>query len=839
MKTVSRLLDLFVPDHYDLSISLNRAERSFGGTVTVTGEIKPNATDVRFHAKDLTVSTVLFDGKDATFDYQDDNELAIVHPDLAAGKHVFTIAFSGTITDTMNGIYPGYYEVAGEKKELLATQFESHYARQAFPVIDEPSAKATYDLTLTTEKKQTVLSNMPLKWQREEEDSLVTAFETTPRMSSYLLAWVVGELQKKTATTKSGVEINIWSTLAHDQNNLDFALDIATRTVDFFNDFFGVPYPLPKSDHVALPDFSAGAMENWGLITYREIALLVDPKNTSIATKQYAALVIAHELSHQWFGNLVTMKWWNDLWLNESFAEMMEFVAIDALELTWDVWLEHAGSSVLSALRRDALEGVQAIQTDVNHPDEISSVFDPSIVYAKGGRMLRMLQAYLGNDVLQAGLKLYFEKHQYTNTTADDLWNALGEASGSDVTAFMNAWMTQSGYPVVHALREGSTVTLTQEQFFIGPHQLSDKLWPIPLHSTSQAAPDMFDTKTVSFQSIDDKPLMLNKSGTAHFITHYDEAMLASIIDSIDCLPTIDRLNLLHEQTLLAQAGIIPTAALIPLIKQYAHETEDSVWGIIAIALNEMKRMVETNKAAELKLRQLAGDIAAAQYDRLGWDTKDGEPENDTKLRPLIVGLTLYSKKPEAIAKALQLYAQRNDVPLDTELRTSILATAVREASDSSVVDDLLKEYVQTSHSELRDDIASSLTSTDKIDDIKRFSTIIKDAKVIRPQDFTHWLAWLLRNRDGRDFMWQWVQNEWEWLDTTFSNDSSYDMLPRYIASGLITETHLRQYQQFFAPHMENVALKRNIGLGITELEGRVALIERDAADVQKALLDL
>ncbi|MDB5162883.1 MAG: aminopeptidase nonfunctional [Candidatus Saccharibacteria bacterium] len=839
MQLVKKLIDLFIPEHYDLSIELNRVDRSFSGTVTINGTVQPNATDVRFHAKDLEINSALFDGKEADFTLQADDELAVTHPDLSEGKHIFVIGFSGKITDNMNGIYPGYYEVNGEKQELLATQFESHYARQAFPVIDEPSAKATFDLTLTTEQNVNVLGNMPVKSQRSEDDKLITTFETTPRMSSYLLAWVVGNLQKKTASTKSGVEINIWSTLAHDSNNLDFALDIATRTIDFFDEFFGVPYPLPKSDHVALPDFSAGAMENWGLITYREIALLVDPETTSIATKQYVATVIAHELSHQWFGNLVTMEWWNDLWLNESFAEMMEFVAIDALEPEWNVWLEHASTSVLSALRRDALDGVQAIQTAVNHPDEISSVFDPSIVYAKGGRMLRMLQAHLGNENLRAGLKLYFEKHQYKNTSAQDLWDSLSKASGNDISSFMNAWMTQSGYPVVHASIDRTKVSLKQEQFFVGPHQPSDKLWPIPLHSSCKEAPVIMETATAEFEHTSDTPLTFNKNGTAHFITHYDEALMTRILAAIETMPVIDRLNLLHEQTLLAKAGIIPTAALIPLIQRYANETEESVWGIIGLAIGEMKLLVEANPEAEQKLRQLAGDVSKAQYERLGWESKEGEPENDTKLRPLVISLALYSKNPQAIETANSLYAERATKKLDSELRTSILANAVRQAKDSSVVDALLEEYVKVSNSELRDDIAAALTSTEKVEDIKRFSEAIKDSNVIRRQDFTHWLAWLIRNRYGRDFMLQWVQAEWSWIDEKFSNDPHYDMFPRYIASGLVTEAQLEQYRSFFTPLLSELALKRNIKLGITELEGRVELIKRESAAVQKALLEL
>ena len=839
MNSVSRLIQTFTPDNYNLSLTLDRVGRTFQGIVTVTGVTPQSAADVRFHAKDLTIKSALLDGKQAEFALKDNDELSITHPDLAPGEHIVVIEFLGKITDGMHGLYPCYYEHTGVKKELLGTQFESHAAREVFPCIDEPEAKATFDVTLTTEENVTVLGNMPVKLQRSESNQLVTTFETTPKMSSYLLAWVIGELHKKTAQTKGGVEVNVWATPAQPPETLDFALDIATRTIDFFDEYFDTPYPLPKSDHVALPDFSSAAMENWGLVTYREIALLADPKTTSIANKQFAAEVIAHELSHQWFGNLVTMKWWNDLWLNESFANIMAYVAVDALQPNWQTWLEHASSEVIHALRRDSLDGVQSIRTDVNHPDEIGALFDPSIVYAKGGRLIRMLETYIGKDAFRQGLQAYFKKFAYQNTEADDLWECFSAASGQDIATFMNAWIGQSGYPVLHVTQSGDQVTLIQEQFFIGPHEPSEKLWPIPLNSTCSEMPAMLEVKEVTITRHHDTPLRFNTGGTAHFITHYSPEILATILSSLDQLSELDRLQLLHEQTLLAQAGIIQSVDLIKLLDYYRQESAEAVWGIIGVAINELKKFVEPDLAAETKLRHFVGELASAQFERLGWEAISGEEESDTKLRSLIIGFMLYSERKDVLAKAQELYNTTELEALDPEFRTSILGAAVRYATDQKIIDDLLAKHQATTSSELQEDIASALTSTKDPTVIDRLIGLYKDQSIIRAQDFPRWFIWILRNRYGRTKAWQWARDNWQWIEKMYDGDSHYDAIPRYIASSLITQEQLEEYAAFFEPLKAQPALKRNIEIGISELTGRVELLDRDGPAVRQALLDL
>ncbi len=790
-----------------------------------------------FHAKELTIESVTMDGKDASFKTSENDEVVITHPDLKTGKHLVVIAFSGKITDAMHGLYPCYFEHDGTKKELLATQFESHHAREVFPCIDEPEAKATFDLTLSTEKNVTVLGNMPIKSQAPDGDYLVTTFDTTPRMSTYLLAWVVGELHKKTAKTKNDVEVNIWATPAQDSKKLDFALEHTVKTIEFFDEYFDTPYPLPKSDHVALPDFTAGAMENWGLITYREIALLAHPTASSISSKQYVARVIAHELSHQWFGNLVTMKWWEDLWLNESFASLMEYIALDALHPEWNIWLEMSNYRNILALRRDSIDGVQPVQTGVNHPDEISTLFDGAIVYAKGARLLRMLQQYVGPDAFRKGLTDYFAAHAYGNTEANDLWNAMGAASGKEIRSFMNAWISQPGYPVVAVIREGDEIQLDQKRFFIGPHVASDVLWPIPLGSPE--LPELFNTKEMTINISGGTPIRLNEKDAAHFLTRYDTALLGELIDQMDILSSLSRLQLLQQQPLLGKGGEVSMASLIPLLGAYKDEADQAVWDVINLAISELKPFVENDAKSEAKLKQLAVSLGQAQYQRLGWQPHENEPEAETKLRANVIAAMLYGDDQDAVKAATALYHSTNPSALEPELRSLILGAVIRHATDNSVFTSLISHYKSSSAADEKEDVAHALSCSKDPEQIKTLLTLVMDTSIVRQQDVIHWFAFIIRSRHGRELAWDWLRENWPWIKETFGSDKSFDYFPRIAGSALRTRKHLEQYRNFFEPMQNEPALTRVVSMGISEIEGRAALIERETGAVCDVLKKL
>lgn len=837
MSTFQRLTNLFKPEHYNLSLNLNRKERTFSGTVAISGE-QLNTEAIVLHSKELTINSATVDGHTATWSHHDNDELHISYEKPVAKHHVVVIQFDGKITDAMHGLYPCYYELDGEKKELLATQFESHHAREVFPSVDEPAGKATYDLTLTTETGVTVLGNMPVEFQREEDGKLVTKFETSPIMSSYLLAFVVGDLVKLSSKTKSGVEVNTWATPAQPVKRLEHALHIATKTIDFYEEYFDTPYPLPKSDHVALPDFSSGAMENWGLITYREAALLAD-ENSSISSKKYIATVIAHELAHMWFGNLVTMDWWDNLWLNESFATLMEYLAVDSVEPSWGIWKEFSISESIAALRRDAIAGVQSVQIPVHHPDEIGTLFDGAIVYAKGARLLRMMRAYVGEEAFRKGLHNYFARHKYSNTVGQDLWNALSEASGKDVGTFMEPWLNQSGYPIVKIEEDNGEVTISQKQFFIGERDDQSKLWPVPLLSDNSEVPELLNEESISVKTSD--VFKINNQDAAHFITRYPKKLREAILGDIASMKVdeVSRLQFLHEELLLALGEEITLDEVLPVLANYSDETSDTVWSIIGMAIRELRKVIDNDEEALAKLKTFVNDLAKNQYYRLGWVRKDNESEGDTELRGIIVSLMIFADNQNAVDEAHRIYTEQKLSEIDAEIRSAVISSEVKNNYSQELLETLLKTYAKEIHSDIRDDLVSSITSVKDEAAVELVLSKFTDSSTIRPQDLYRWFIYMARNRHAREDTWDWLTNNWGWIDEKYRSDKSLHTFPQYAATALNNEEQLGKYKDFFMPMIDQPALKRAIKMGVTEIEGRIKYMKLNGPLVRKALAEL
>jgi aminopeptidase N len=850
-KHVTRLYDQFQPNSYELFLQPNKDKMTFTGRVTVTGKkVGRPSQRLTFHQKGLTCTSATIVKHDKQGDKtvevsrinkQDSlNELRL-HTDekLYPGNYSITMEFGSVITKGMTGLYPCFFTADGKDQSLLATQFESHHAREVFPCIDEPEAKATFDLSLTAPMGEIVLGNTPIKSSGELDGKQLVHFVTTPKMSVYLLAFVIGNLHAKHTQTKRGTAVSTWATVAQPIESLSYALEVAKGSIEFFEDYFGVPYPLAKADHVALPDFSSGAMENWGLITYRERVMLAYPGDTSQSIKETIALVIAHETSHQWFGNLVTMRWWNDLWLNESFANMMEYQAVDALYPDWQVWDTFVAQEGLSSLRRDATPGVQSVRTAVNHPDEISTLFDPSIVYAKGGRLLYMLKTYIGEDAFRSGLSDYFNKHAYGNTEGSDLWAALSKASGKDVGAFMNPWLERPGFPVISVSQTDDKLTISQTHFSDNPAKADpDRLWPVPLFASEAAVPALLQKQqeTVTLKTNDIG--LINTTASGHYLVNYTEpAQLAEVTKQIKSgkLSVAARLMALNDSSMLARAGHQTYAAVLTLLAAYADETSEPVWDIMSVVIGELRRFVDYDAALEGSIKAAVQALVASEYIRLGWDEIVGESAADQKQRATILGLGAYAEDPEIVKTALAKFEaakKTGPVSLPSELRAIIYSVPVKMNIDGAV-DYLIQQHDKTSNSDLQSDIAAALTTTREINVAERLLTRIKDAKLIKPQDADRWLVYLIRNRFVGDTAWQWMVDNWGWLEETYSQDKSYDYLPRYAASACNTSAAAERFQAFFEPKQDQITLQRNILMGIEEITNRVAWLERDLPAVQ------
>jgi aminopeptidase N len=885
-KSVSRLVRQFVPEHYELTITLDEDAMSFHGRVCISGKkVGRPSQRLTFHANGLKIT----DARVVKHDKKGEQELTVQRINLHKsfhevrlhtgamvypGEYTVEMSFEAPITRGMTGIYPCFFEHDGVEKKLFATQFESHHAREAFPCIDEPEAKATFDLTLITRGGIELLSNTPIASQKpvrsagasekragesglmtseatsspeeglaplkksKDEKWLETRFQTTPRMSTYLLAFVTGEMQKKTARTKSGVDVNAWATVAQPTESLDYAVEVAVKSIEYFEDYFGVPYPLPKADHVALPDFSSGAMENWGLITYRERLLLAYEEDTGQSTREQIALVVAHETSHQWFGNLVTMQWWNDLWLNESFANMMEYQCVDSFHPEWNVWSMFIGSEGLSAFRRDATYGVQPVRTDVHHPDEISSLFDPSIVYAKGGRLLYMLKNYVGDEAFRKGLTAYFKKHAYGNTTGDDLWEAVSEASGKDIGAFMTPWLMRSGFPLVTVSQQSKQLALTQQQFLDDPSKADpERVWPVPLFSSSVKDLDVLDAQTQEITSGTEEPVFLNQGSAGHYLVRYTaEKTLSALRENIreKRISEADRLMALNAASMFAKAGYAAFAEALELLGAYDSEVSEPVWDMMALITAEARRFVDYDETLEPKLKAFCDQLVASQVARLGWDEKPTDSAADQKLRGLVLGVGLYAENEQLVHEAQTKFAaaKAGTLKLPAELRSLIMTIPVKYGDDEAF-EYLLNLHDTTNNSDIKNDVADALTGTRDPERAAELLARLKDPKLVKPQDADRWLVYLLRNRYTRPTAWQWMVDNWDWLEETYKHDKSYDYLPRYAASCVNTPEYAEKFHALFDSKVEQPLLKRNIEMGAEEITTRIAWLTRDLASVR------
>lgn len=832
--------ETFHPDHYDLFIDINREQKTIIGTSTITGEAIEET--ILVHQKYMDISAVKSDGQEVPFEVNTEQE-AIKIALGKTGKVTVEIAYSAPLTDTMMGIYPSYYKVDGVKKQIIGTQFETTSARQAFPCVDEPEAKATFSLALKYDEHEgeTTIANMP----EIKVENGVHYFEKTVKMSSYLIAFAFGELQSKMTETKDGVKVGVFATKAHQPKELDFALDIAKRAIEFYEEFYQTKYPLPHSWHLALPDFSAGAMENWGLITYREAAILLDPDNATPDQKAYVATVITHELAHQWFGDLVTMKWWDDLWLNESFANMMEYVSVDALEPEWHVWDNvYQTAEVPAALNRDATDGVQSVHVEVEHPADIDSIFDSAIVYAKGSRMLVMVRALLGDDALRKGLKYYFDQHKFGNATGDDLWNALSTATDLDIGKIMHTWLDQPGYPVVIAkVNAAGHLVLRQKQFFIGEGKDAKRKWAIPLNANF-AAPQIMSDRELDlgdYQQLRAKAghaLRVNVGNSSHFIVNYDEVLMNDIMAEMTELKPVDQLQLLQDLALLAEGKQISYAEIIPLLPKFAESKSNIVINILFNIVNQLRKFVSPDSAEEKALKAFCNNLSAANVTRLGWQGKKTDTSDDKLIRPIVLTAALYGDNSSIYATGHQIFTenQNNLAAVEASIRPHVLVNEVKNYYQPGIVERMIKEYQAAVDPYFKQDLLTAITMTNDKNELEKIVGNFENADVIKPQDLRNWYRNILANQKGQQLAWDWIRNDWSWLEKTIGGDMEFTSYITVTSRIFATAARLKEFKEFFGSKVNQPGLGREIKMDTKVIATKVDLVEDEKEEVNRAI---
>ena len=821
---MEQLAKYFTPELYEIELRINKDTEQVQGRVKIQGTAK--SSTVKLHAKNLKINQLTVNQRPTTFTEDTEAETISFTSKVSDAEISIEARYSLQLSHGMTGLYLSTYEYEGKTERIVSTQFESHYARMMFPCVDEPAAKAKFSLkVIDTDSTDTILSNMPIKTERTltytsvnselnpktdpnamnlntEVTRKIVEFETTPRMSTYLLALCLGHFQSVTTKNQHGVTITTYAPLNQAKESLVEPNQIAGEALDFYDQAFGVPYPLPKLDQVAVPDFDAGAMENWGLVTYRESCLLMD-KTATLSDKIQIATVITHELSHQWFGNLVTMAWWDDLWLNESFANMMEYYCLDAIRPEWQVWQEYFVSDCYYALTRDTSPDIQAVKQAVNHPSEIETLFDPAIVYAKGSHLMFMLMRLMGEQNFLKGLRDYFEKHQYQNTTGDDLWAALQPYAEFNVSDFMNQWITRPGFPII----EGEK----QERFYLDGRS-NQESWPLV-----QVSDDM----------------------TGHYIIGLTSEELQAKLAHFSELSQEQQLRLLIDQSLLLRTPRGDLPASLDLLMHFRNETSFVIWSIIMSILGEFKVYCPADTPAEANLKSYIRELISVQIARLGVSEKAEDTDDDKKLRESILSLAVYADDQPTILHLTEQYNIYITDALNFAVISPELLLPYLEAEFKNTKEARFKEYlnlyIKTSSPTIKSLLLDIITDAKREEHLQTLLDMLSDTKVIRLQDHSGYVRDLLANHSTRKATFDWLYQNWDYLKNAVDG-KSLDIYPKIMARFIRNQSDFVLFQEFAKRFENDPALFRIIKIGIYEIENRLALLAKNTEKLHQKL---
>ncbi|XP_045551314.1 endoplasmic reticulum aminopeptidase 1b [Salmo salar] len=829
-----RLPETVSPIHYDLLVHPNLTSLDFTGEVQIQLQVFEDTSTIILHSKDLQIAKAELLAPEGpgslpvplqVLEYPAFHQLALMSDVLLVrgGMYKVRLEFSANLSDSFHGFYKSSYRTTkGEVRFMASTQFEATSARAAFPCFDEPAFKANFTIQIRRESRHIALSNMPkVKTVELPGGVLEDHFDTSVRMSTYLVAFIVSDFQSVSKTTSHGVKISVYA-VPDKINQTDFALNAAVRLLDFYDDYFDIPYPLPKQDLAAIPDFQSGAMENWGLTTYREAGLLFDPNKSSASDKLGITMVIAHELAHQWFGNLVTMQWWNDLWLNEGFAKFMEFVSVNITNPELQVNDFFLGKC-FEAMEVDSLSSSHPVSSQVDTPTQIQEMFD-DVSYDKGACILNMLRDFLTPEAFKIGIVRYLRRYSYQNTVNSHLWESLTNICQSDdldegrlkdegfcsqekaqsgapkwysgdqldVRAIMDTWTLQEGFPLVTVEVRGRQVRLSQERYLKtdDPSQTHGFLWQVPLtyitSSSSTVHRFLLKTRTdVLYLPEEVGWIKFNVDMSGYYMVHYEgegwRSLTSLLLTNHRALSSNDRASLINNAFQLVSVGKVGLDTALDLSLYLSKETDimpvtQGLGELVPLYKLMEKRDME---GLENQMKGYIVELFRGLIDRQTWS--DDGSVSQRVLRSYLLLFGSVRNHPPCVATATHLFnkwrASDGNMSLPSDVSLAVFAIGAR---DPEGWDFLFEKYRHSQHTSVKSRIKSALSISPLQHKLKRLMEQSLAGEVMKTQDLPHVVISVSRNPKGYKLAWDFLRHNWHTLVKKFD-------LGSHSISGMVT----------------------------------------------------
>ncbi|KAJ8336281.1 hypothetical protein SKAU_G00396240 [Synaphobranchus kaupii] len=857
------------PTHYDLHLEPDLETDTYTGTVAIRLEVTRTTRHLWLHIRETFVRgpprlQKLTGGSTeglflkGCFEYKPHEYVVVeaVEPLTATGPneaYVLTLDFQGWLNGSLVGFYRTTYVEKGLTKKIAATDHEPTDARKSFPCFDEPNKKATYKISITHDNAYGALSNMPVEKTEELAGKKnKTSFVESVPMSTYLVCFAVHQFAFVEKQSSKGVPLRIYAQPLQIAT-AEYAANVTKIIFDLFENYFNMSYSLPKLDKIAIPDFGTGAMENWGLITYRENNLLYDEDESSSYNKQRVASVISHELVHQWFGNIVTMDWWDDLWLNEGFASFFEYVGVEEAEPTWNMRDIMIIDDVLPVMVDDALLSSHPIIVDVSSPAEITSVFD-GISYSKGASILRMLEDWMGRENFRDGCRKYLQDFKYKNAKTADFWRSLAEVSELPVEAIMDTWTKQMGYPVLSLSVEGTSAILRQERFLLDPKADPTEppspfmyKWTIPIQWYSLGSKKnntvIFDKNqtelTVSgYDSNMDGLLKVNREQMGFYRVNHHGDMWSTIsqqlITNYTDYGTADRCGYIDDVFALGRANVVDYGDAFNLTKYLNVETEYIVWDRLSSSISYIRNMLMNDDALYLTFQNYFRDHVQAIANRLGWEDTGGQIER--LLRETVLGLACQMGDTAALQQASLLFDQwiMQGTSVGVNLRLLVYRYGMQNSGSEEKWNIMFKRYQATTLAQEKDKILYGLASVESVPLLHQLLEASRNESLVRTQDVFTLIRYVSLNKYGKTMAWDWMTLNWEFLVNRFTiNDRNLGRLVARITTTFNTELQLWQMHHFFERYPEAGAGTTPRKQALETVRNNIAWVNTNKAEIE------